>query len=406
MNSDMNVAARRMVDEGLVSSMAEARRYTAAGVTPERLKELRANKSQPLRARRDYGADKQASNFEPTAYIDRLGWDFEVRLPNNKVVKAGSCDDAYVLIQRYAMKSKEKIVIVDIPRGVTREVDAHGNIQGGKKSMEVSKTLDMAADRLEAHGMRKAAERLDTISNTIEAGFQKESADLANKPYVVEQLNKEGFDVTRYPGNVESVRKNVKGTKPYLRDMVTYDWRITAPTDKVFNIGGIEQEEAVLNTPASGYKEEDFKMEEEGDYKYLVMTSHPRESKSKGVASPTHKIIAKANKEQDLILQLKRLLRPAGSLKTAAAKYLDPSADEMRKFLKKEFSQQLDETDDIDVESAIYWFANDYHGGQSSDLYSALSTSKFKPGPTHRSVKDEGEVASMMYDSLKREYGG
>jgi len=88
------------------------------------------------------------------------------------------------------------------------------------------------------------------------------------------------------------------------------------------------------------------------------------------------------------------------SHKTAAAKYIDPSADEMRAFLKKTFP----DGDDFDVEAAIWWFGNDYHGGQSSSLYSALSTSKFKPGPTHHSVKDEGEMAKMMYEALEKEF--
>ncbi len=39
------------------------------------------------------------------------------------------------------------------------------------------------------------------------------------------------------------------------------------------------------------------------------------------------------------------------------------------------------ETDEFDREEAIYWFAADYHGGQWSNLYSALSTSPYSPGP-------------------------
>lgn len=62
------------------------------------------------------------------------------------------------------------------------------------------------------------------------------------------------------------------------------------------------------------------------------------------------------------------------------------------------------EANDFDIEAAIYWFANDYHGGQDTELYSILSTSKFKPGPTHRSVKDEGETAEMMYEELEKKF--
>jgi len=55
------------------------------------------------------------------------------------------------------------------------------------------------------------------------------------------------------------------------------------------------------------------------------------------------------------------------------------------------------------IESAIYWFANDYHNGGGSELYQILSTSKFRPGPSHRSVDDEGdEIDKMMYEELER----
>ena len=55
----------------------------------------------------------------------------------------------------------------------------------------------------------------------------------------------------------------------------------------------------------------------------------------------------------------------------------DPTADEMRAFLKAYDSS----ADSFDIEEAIYWFANDWHSGQWSNLYSALSTSEYHPGP-------------------------
>jgi hypothetical protein len=68
-------------------------------------------------------------------------------------------------------------------------------------------------------------------------------------------------------------------------------------------------------------------------------------------------------------------------------------------------AKQVDpEADDFDIEAAIYWLASDYHGGQTSDLYSILSTSEFKPGPSHSSVEDEGETAKMIYDMLAQEF--
>jgi hypothetical protein len=45
--------------------------------------------------------------------------------------------------------------------------------------------------------------------------------------------------------------------------------------------------------------------------------------------------------------------------------------------------------DEFDIEAAIYWFATDWHGGQWSNLYSALSTSPYKPGLSEVSCPDE-----------------
>ena len=76
--------------------------------------------------------------------------------------------------------------------------------------------------------------------------------------------------------------------------------------------------------------------------------------------------------------------------------------DLMVDHLKKQFGALVDweEGADFDVEAAIYWFASDYHEGQWSQLYEVLSESEFSPGPTHRSVKNEGEQAEMFYDEL------
>ncbi len=89
----------------------------------------------------------------------------------------------------------------------------------------------------------------------------------------------------------------------------------------------------------------------------------------------------------------------------------DPTKEEMVYFLQNKFQGLIDpaETDanTFDIESAIYWFGNDYHGGQSSNLYSALSTSDYRPGPMHKSIKDdESEMATEMYQELVNKYGG
>jgi len=89
----------------------------------------------------------------------------------------------------------------------------------------------------------------------------------------------------------------------------------------------------------------------------------------------------------------------------------DPTKEEMVNFLTQKFHGMVDpaETDanNFDVAAAIYWFANDYHGGQSSNLYSVLSTSDYRPGPMHKSIEDdESETATMMYQELVNKFGG
>jgi hypothetical protein len=54
----------------------------------------------------------------------------------------------------------------------------------------------------------------------------------------------------------------------------------------------------------------------------------------------------------------------------------------------------------FDAQAAIYWFAHDYHGGQASELYSILSTSRYSPGPMMSNASDEGDIVEMMYDAL------
>ena len=77
----------------------------------------------------------------------------------------------------------------------------------------------------------------------------------------------------------------------------------------------------------------------------------------------------------------------------------DPTKAEMLVFLAP---MAAGEATAFDEESAIYWFAADYHGGQWSNLYSALSTSEYRPGPCENGP--EGGIAQMLYDALVSEY--
>ncbi len=81
----------------------------------------------------------------------------------------------------------------------------------------------------------------------------------------------------------------------------------------------------------------------------------------------------------------------------------DPTKEEMFEYLQGIYGNE--EGFEGDAEAAIYWFANFNHGGQGSNLYSVLSTSRFRPGRiTKGPQKDSGE--EMMYRDLEHQFGG
>jgi len=82
----------------------------------------------------------------------------------------------------------------------------------------------------------------------------------------------------------------------------------------------------------------------------------------------------------------------------------DPTREEMLQFLRQQFGGGEEGFEDA-AEVAMYWFANHYHGGQWSNLYSVLSTSQFSPGPISRGPEPES-LESDMYQALEAEYGG
>jgi hypothetical protein len=73
----------------------------------------------------------------------------------------------------------------------------------------------------------------------------------------------------------------------------------------------------------------------------------------------------------------------------------DPTLEEMRAFI--DALPFAEERSEFDREEAIYWFANDWHGGQASNLYAAMCQSQFAPGPLSRGPEI---VARMLYDDL------
>lgn len=86
----------------------------------------------------------------------------------------------------------------------------------------------------------------------------------------------------------------------------------------------------------------------------------------------------------------------------------DPTKMEMYRSIISAFKNMLKREGKaerkFDVESAIYWFCSDYHNGQTSNLYSALSTSKYRPGAYQNGVED-GSTAEMIYNHLVQNFG-
>jgi hypothetical protein len=65
---------------------------------------------------------------------------------------------------------------------------------------------------------------------------------------------------------------------------------------------------------------------------------------------------------------------------------IDPTRDEMLAHLRATCPY----ADEFDTECAIYWFASDYHGGQSSNLYAALCGSEYHPGMLENECPPDG----------------
>jgi hypothetical protein len=56
--------------------------------------------------------------------------------------------------------------------------------------------------------------------------------------------------------------------------------------------------------------------------------------------------------------------------------------------------------DRFDIAQGLYWYCNDYHGGQGSDLYRILSqvSGIYRPGAMEHGPSDGGE---MVYAALE-----
>jgi hypothetical protein len=82
----------------------------------------------------------------------------------------------------------------------------------------------------------------------------------------------------------------------------------------------------------------------------------------------------------------------------------DPTKQEMLDLIHNVAAHsEMDEIDDFDIEGAIYWYAAHWHGGQNSNLYSALSTSKYSPGMLENGP-EEGSMTERVYSALDAEF--
>ena len=107
------------------------------------------------------------------------------------------------------------------------------------------------------------------------------------------------------------------------------------------------------------------------------------------------------------VFNLKRLIRECivEVIQEYGNRIPDPTKEEMMEFLQTQSCGEDGWEDDAEV--AIYWFASEYHSGQWSNLYSALSTSEYTPGRSMSSIENEGDgLARMFYDALVAEFGG
>jgi hypothetical protein len=72
----------------------------------------------------------------------------------------------------------------------------------------------------------------------------------------------------------------------------------------------------------------------------------------------------------------------------------DPTYCELRDELDR-----CEDCDEFEKAEAIYWFAHDYHGGQSSNLYEVLCQSEFRPGIRQSGI-DPQSIAGYLYNHL------
>ena len=76
----------------------------------------------------------------------------------------------------------------------------------------------------------------------------------------------------------------------------------------------------------------------------------------------------------------------------------DPTREDMLAYLRDCYPGEV-----FDIEEAVYWFAHDWHGDQSSNLYAALCASPYTPSPIASYIASDS-FAGLLYDELEYRY--
>lgn len=85
----------------------------------------------------------------------------------------------------------------------------------------------------------------------------------------------------------------------------------------------------------------------------------------------------------------------------------DPTLSEMIDVLREHYALSnvdyiRDINNDFDVAQAIYWFCADYHSGQTSNLYSVLCGSKYRPGCLEYSAALDNEYYDILCENFAK----
>lgn len=78
----------------------------------------------------------------------------------------------------------------------------------------------------------------------------------------------------------------------------------------------------------------------------------------------------------------------------------DPTRQELLAYIKNDMFGEYSE---FGIERALYWLAADNHGGQGSNLYAVLSTSKYTPGRAEHGpgVGEANTIYDILTDAMR-----